>query len=170
MIEYEKQLKVQAYLDGELPEAEARQVADWLAQDQEGSALLGELRQTREALAGSEAEPRLPESREFYWSKIQREIKRIEAAEPVRASRIPWSARLRRLLMPATGVAVAALLLLVVTRENGSGPTSPSDTTTETALEDSGAFTYHDSSAGVTLVWLSYPADDAIDNDENSLD
>ena len=32
----------------------------------------------------------------------------------------------------------------------------------ETALADSGAFTYHDYSAGATLVWLSYPAEDEV--------
>jgi len=37
----------------------------------------------------------------------------------------------------------------------------------ETALADSGAFTYHDDSAGVTLVWLSYPAEKEVaENDE----
>jgi hypothetical protein len=30
----------------------------------------------------------------------------------------------------------------------------------ETALADSGVFTYRDYSAGATLVWLSYPAED----------
>ena len=37
----------------------------------------------------------------------------------------------------------------------------------ETALADSGAFTYRDYSAGTTLVWLSYPADNEVaENDE----
>jgi len=34
MIEHEQQLKLQAYLDGELPEAEARAVAEWLSRDE----------------------------------------------------------------------------------------------------------------------------------------
>jgi hypothetical protein len=42
----------------------------------------------------------------------------------------------------------------------------------ETAFDDSGAFTYHDFSAGATLVWLPYPAEkDIADDDElDSLD
>jgi hypothetical protein len=58
---------------------------------------------------------------------------------------------------------------LVVTRESGTGG---SDSSIETAVEDSGTFTYHDHAAGVTLVWLSYPADNEVaDNDDpNSLD
>ena len=70
MIEYQKQLKLQSYLDGELPEAEAAEVARWLSEDQEASALLTELRQTTQAMAGFEDGVRLPESREFFWSKI----------------------------------------------------------------------------------------------------
>lgn len=169
MMEYQNQLRLQSYLDGELPEAEAREVAAWLEGDQEAKALVAELSNTRHSLKGFEEAVRLPESREFYWSKIQRQIEREQAPERPLASVIPWSARLRRFLMPATGLAVAGLLLLVVTHEGGTGA---SDTKAETALEDSGAFTYHDSTAGATLVWLSYPADDEIGqiDDPDSLD
>ena len=58
--------------------------------------------------------------------------------------------------MPAAGIAMAALLAMLVTREGEPGG---SDTSAETALEDAGAFTYHDYTAGATLVWLSYPAE-----------
>ncbi|HSU53995.1 MAG TPA: hypothetical protein VLT36_08065 [Candidatus Dormibacteraeota bacterium] len=169
MIEHEQQLKLQAYLDGELPEAEARAVAEWLSRDEGAMALAAELGQTTEALGGFEEGIRLPESREFYWSKIQRQIEREEApaASPVRA--VSWAASLRRLLVPATGLAVAALLLLVVNHESGPGF---AENKAETALQDSGAFTYHDDSAGATLVWLSYPAENEIadNNDLDSLD
>jgi len=85
------QLKLQAYLDGELPEGEARELATGLAQDQEAAALLAELRQTRDAIAGSEQVRALPESREFYWSKIQRAIERAEAPAPTcRGFRLGW--------------------------------------------------------------------------------
>ena len=57
-------------------------MANWLARDREAAALLEELRNTRAALAGFEAEVRLPESREFFWSKIEREIQRLEAPAP----------------------------------------------------------------------------------------
>ena len=71
-MDYKVQLKLQAFLDGELPEAEASKVANWIAGDGQASALLEELRHTQEALAGFEAGIRLPESREFFWSKIER--------------------------------------------------------------------------------------------------
>ena len=169
MIEYQEQLKLQSFLDGELSDTESREMAARLAQDPEAAALLGELRQTRKALDGFEDGVKLPESREFYWSKIQREIQRQEAPTPAPAVSVPLFARLRRFLVPAAGLAVFVLLGVVVTRESG---VDSGNINAETALEDSGAFTYHDDSAGATLVWLSYPADDemADPDDPNSLD
>lgn len=169
MMENEKQLKLQAYLDGELPEAEAKAVAGWLSADGEAQALVAELRQTSDALNGFEQGIRLPESREFYWSKIQRQIEREAGPAQPTAPAVSWAARLRRMLVPMTGLAVAALMLLMVTHENS--PSRAGDNA-ETALQDSGAFTYHDDSAGATLVWLSYPADNEIadNNDLDSLD
>jgi anti-sigma factor RsiW len=164
-MDYEAQLKLQSYLDGELPEAEARQVANWLAQDQEATALLAELRNTRQAMAGFENGLRLPESREFYWSKIKREIERLEPRAPVREPTTPIWVRLRRLLVPLSVAAVAVAAILATNRQLLSG--SSDGFRTETALADSGAFTYHDYSAGTTLVWLSYPADNEVaDTDE----
>ncbi len=156
MMEYNDQLKLQAYLDGELPEGEAARVREQLAREPEASALLAELRRTRECLGGFEEEIKLPETREFYWSKIQREIQRQEAdASPAFSageSRLAW---LRRWLLPATGVAIVALIGLLALR--GTPTASPG--VVEVTQADSGAFTYHDYSAGATLVWLSYPAE-----------
>jgi negative regulator of sigma E activity len=163
-MDYEAQLKLQAFLDGELPEAEARQVANRLAQDQEASALLAELRQTRQALAGFETGTRLPESREFYWSKIQREIERLEAPSATPAA-TPLLARLRRLFVPATAALLAVLAGVVML-----GPRPAAAPELETAVSDTGAFTYHDYSAGATLIWLSYPSENEIaQNDEDDL-
>src|SRR5438094_10004730 len=109
-MDLDAQLKLQAFLDGELPDAEARVVANWLAQDQEAVALLAELRQTRQSLAGFEAGVRLPESREFFWSKIEREIERQEEPAPA-VERRSLLARWLRFLIPAG--AVAAMVLVV---------------------------------------------------------
>jgi hypothetical protein len=153
----EQQLNLQAFLDGELPEQEARTVAAWVAGDAEATRLLTELRHTRNAIAHSEPDLRLPETREFYWSKIERDIQRLEpdlrAAEPV--SRF---VRLRRFLAP--GVALATLVVaaaFVIVQLNVLKPSAGPDT--EMALADSGTFTYHDYANGTTLVWLGYPAE-----------
>ncbi len=164
MMEEKAQLKVQAWLDGELPEAEARAMANRVAQDPEAAALTEELGNTQKALAGFEADIRLPESREFFWSKVAREIERVEAAPPEPAPRESWQsyfALFRRFLVPASAVALAAVVGLVITRPTvPPGQTAGADV--ETALADAGAFTYRDYTAGTTLVWLSYPADNEV--------
>ena len=48
------QLKVQTYLDGELPPDETREIANLLARDREAVELLNELRNTRQSLVGTE--------------------------------------------------------------------------------------------------------------------
>ncbi len=157
-MDYDAQLKLQAFLDGELPPAEASQVESWLARDREATALLAELRNTREAMGGFEVGVQLPESREFFWSKIQREIQPSvpPAPEPAAA---PFFALLRRWLLPtAAAAALAITVLLAIPSARSSA---------EMSVADSGAFTYHDFSAGATLVWLSYPAENEVaQNDE----
>jgi anti-sigma factor RsiW len=159
-MDFDAQLKLQAYLDGELPEVEAREVANWLARDPDAVALHTELRNTRSALVGFETGVQLPESREFFWSKIEREIQRLEPPETALRP-VPWLARLRRLLVPVSGLA----LLLVAGLLTLNPATRP---TAEMETADSGAFTYHDDAAGATLVWLSYPAESEVANDPDS--
>ena len=163
-MDYDSQLKLQALLDGELPEVEASTVAQWLARDPEAAALSEELRNTRAALAGFETGIQLPESREFFWSKVQRDIQRVETPATKPAS-MPLYALLRRFLVPASALALVVIAGVVLTRPGPTGLTPAAEI--ETALADSGAFTYRDYSAGATLVWLSYPAEaEAADDDE----
>ena len=161
-MDYQEQLKLQAYLDGELPESEAHEIANGLARDEAAAALLKELRQTRDALAGFEDGIRLPEGRDFYWSKIKRDIQRLDAPVAEIRPPVPFIARLRRLLVPAAGVALLVIAGLVTTR----GP-SDENAPIETALADPGAMIYHDYSAGATFVWLSYPADKEIADEDD---
>ena len=69
-------LKLQAFLDGELPEDEAREVSSLLARDADAAALHRELKNTRAAVVNFERPIQVPETREFYWSKISKEIER----------------------------------------------------------------------------------------------
>jgi anti-sigma factor RsiW len=163
-MDYDSQLKVQAWLDGELPVDEAGEVVQWLAREPEAAALAEELRHTREAMTGLEAGLRLPESREFFWSKVQREIQRLETPAPKPAP-VTRFALWRRFLVPASAIALLLIAGVVLTRPSGpSGRTPVAEI--ETALADSGAFTYRDYSAGTTLVWLSYPADSEVAEDD----
>lgn len=153
---YEQQLKLQAHLDRELPEAEAREVAAWLAADPQAAALLAELKNTRNALADADAGVKLPETREFYWSKIARQIDRLEPRHaPAFAEADSWFARLRRFLVPAgamAGLGVAALLAL-----NQPLDEALFETTIQTGVGTQ-ASTDHDYAHGATLVWLSFPS------------
>ncbi len=153
MKNHESELKLQAFLDGELPEKEARAIATLLAQDREAAGLLAEMKFTRQALSGFDRAIRVPESREFYWSKIEREIERLPAVETA-VPRVSWMARLRRVLVPATAFALVCLAGLVMLRQ-GDGVIGA-----ETSVATPGTFTYRDFNTGTTLVWLPYPAED----------
>ena len=151
----EQQLKLQAFLDGELPESDSREVAAWIAQDADAAALLGELTNTCKALKDFKPEVKLPESREFYWSKIKREIERTTpAAAPVET--VSLFARLRGVLMPLTAVAALALVAIIAIHSFSGGQRPIA---VNSMLADAGAFTYRDESQGMTVVWLSYPAE-----------
>ncbi len=108
----ELMLRLQAWVDGELPASEAARVAELVRTDTAAAALAAELRVTRGFLAGNEPQAKLPESREFHWSKIQRAIERAEA-EPSARESLPWLAALRRFLVPVSGVALVAFLTVV---------------------------------------------------------
>lgn len=108
----ETELKLQAHLDGELTLAETREVEGLLAGDADARELLAELTLVQTCLAGNEPEARVPESREFYWSKIQREIDRASNPAPVRRG---WLRAFQGRLLWSTGalagIALAALFL-----------------------------------------------------------
>ena len=164
MMDFDAQLKLQAYLDGELPEKEAAEVARWVARDQEAALLLVELRNTRASLVGYDKPVQLPETREFFWSKIQRELSRLEPAQ-TKAPQAPAWSWISRLLKRAGAVAAVAVVALIAAGqfgwfESSGGPAA------ESALADNEAFSYRDESTGTTLVWLSYPAEE----DETQLD
>jgi len=155
----EQQLKVQAFLDGELPESESREVAAWLADNADASALLGELKNTRNALKEFDrpASVKLPEPREFYWSKIKREIEHAAPA-PAPAEKASLFTWFRRALMLLGTVAALALVALIAVH-SFSGGNHPMPMAANVMLGDPGALTYRDDAQDMTVVWLSYPAE-----------
>src|SRR5262245_41148479 len=107
------QLKLQAYLDGELPAQDAKAVTELLASDGEARALLMELTNTRNAITAHEAEIKVPANREFYWSGIRREIERAEKTAPASAPQVSIFTAIRRMLVPASGVAAVLLAVML---------------------------------------------------------
>ncbi|HVU99764.1 MAG TPA: hypothetical protein VHH88_00280 [Verrucomicrobiae bacterium] len=162
-MDYKDQLKLQALLDGELDEREAPGIAGLLARDAQAARLHEELRATREALSQAsletEAVLRLPESRDFFWSKVRRQIEAETRARPQTEHDGSWLTAWRRLLIPA-GAIVALLLAALVTV--GPRPfSSPASSESEASYDDSSdVFTYHDYNTQATLVWVTYPAED----------
>jgi anti-sigma factor RsiW len=142
------ELKVQAWVDGELPEKEARRIGDWIGRDAEAAALAAELGSLKQAMLQNEAAAHLTDSREFYWSKVQRQIEREGGAG--RTKRLPWYAPWRRIAAMATGaVALACVLLMTVFQTKA--PTFDELTSTGEGME---AVSFHDQSGQMTVVWL----------------
>jgi anti-sigma factor RsiW len=158
MTKLESQLRLQAYLDGELPAGEARELESLLRTDREVQDLLAELKATNAALAGHEASIRVPASREFYFSKIRRDIERAEASVPGTRP-VSWLSLWRSFLLPTAAVSVAVIATLLMLR---SGDIADH----QAMLADSGAFTYRDFAHRTTLVWFSYPAQNTVAENE----
>ena len=108
-------LKYQAFVDGELSESEARRLAQVIENDADARALVDGLRNSRAMLAGNEPDVTLPESREFYWGKIQRQIECLER-EPATGRWRTTLAGWRRFVAPLAGVAVITFLGMVAVR------------------------------------------------------
>ena len=111
------ELKLQAWLDAELPAAEAEQMRRRAATDPEAARLLAELQNIKTALLQNETTVTVPETRPFYWSQIERRIQRQASLRPSPGP--SWAERLRRWLAPLAGLAaLAAALLAGLKREN----------------------------------------------------
>jgi len=160
MIDHETQLKIQAFLDGELAGTEAREIAALIAKDRDAAALHTELKNTRRVLA-TEQGMQHPESRELFWSKIQRDIERLEPAKPVVEPGPTLWQLLNRLLKPVAAVAAVVVLGTIVF--NANMPNGSSDSLVASA--DMDAITFRDDSNGTTYVWFADSGGDAMQND-----
>ena len=150
-------IRLQAYLDGELTGREAQQVTALIETDAEARALFSELEQTRTMLKGNEPELALPESREFFWSKIEREISR---AETVPAEQRGWLVFFRRHVRALSGAAMAAALVMFAAFQMNLVPRDLFEEI-DNPLDDTGAFSFRSESQRMTLVWISNPFADA---------
>jgi anti-sigma factor RsiW len=147
----EFELKLQAWLDGELAPAEARQVEARVGQDPQAQALLGELRMTRTALRGNEPDYVLPEAREFFWSKIERAIAAGERqAQPANRISFGWLFRYWPQLSGAT--VAAALLCMAGFHFHWLSQQGWEDI--ENPLAETGTFCFRSEPDRMTLVWV----------------
>jgi anti-sigma factor RsiW len=147
-MKHDLQLKVQAWVDGELPQPEAGRVGQWIARDAEASALAAELGCIRQAMLRNEAPATPGESHEFSWSKIERQIQREAGLR--RSDETPWYARWRRYIVPLAGVAALAAVLVTGVRQ----ARAPAFDEISSTIDGMEAVTFHDQSSQMTVVWL----------------
>jgi anti-sigma factor RsiW len=154
----EVELELQAYLDGELAGADVRRVETLLANDAGAKALFQELKTTKSLLAGNESEIKVPESREFYWSKIERAIERAEKLEPAAATNAgAWLGRWRRYLAPLAGVA-AVIALGVGTAKMYDAATMNGSAKHLAEIvnlsDETGSYSFRSQSENMFVVWV----------------
>ena len=110
----EDKLKIQAWLDGELAPQESARIADLIDNDLEAKELSEDLRAMQKALEVGEKTAVLEDSREFYWSQVERQI---EAEEPITENAQPelvsgsLGNALRWLIPVGSLAAISALML-----------------------------------------------------------
>jgi anti-sigma factor RsiW len=154
MMDRNTALKLQALLDGELAANEAAEISRRLERDPEARRLYDELALARAVLSRCEPEYPVPESREFYWSRIRREIERGESVGTARAG--GWMNGWVRWLVPVGATALLGLLLLQRTWLGSQD--EPVDLAidhhVETLLADATSFSFRSESAGMTVVWV----------------
>jgi anti-sigma factor RsiW len=141
------ELNVQAWLDGELSAREAAEVERLVAANPAAARLATELRWTRQALRAGEPDRPVPETREFYWSKIERAI-RAPAVTPARHP-ASW-ARWWRLALPLGAAAALALFFALPAMR-----VEPAVAIIENHLDDVGSFSFRSESEGMTVVWIA---------------
>jgi anti-sigma factor RsiW len=141
------ELKLQAMLDGALDAREIREIEAVLAQDIQSAALMQELKWMKAAVAGNDVEVKLPDSREFYWSKVERGIaaeERKAAAAP--AERSWWL----KFLYPATGLAATVAVMFVI-----SGERSIDGADSESVQEDVNAISFRSETEAMSVVYVA---------------
>jgi len=148
----ELELKLQAYVDGELSAREARDVETAIANDAEAQGLLRELQTTTAVLRQNEPQLAVPESREFYWSKIERAIEQTER-EPVRPLVAFWFS-LRRVLVPAAGLALVLFLAIASFKVNTTSDPLSHLAEVESLSEHVSSFSFRSHSHNMFVVWL----------------
>jgi len=160
MNENEIQLKVQALVDGELTGREAEVLRQRIDNDAVLQQLHAKLTQMHGLIADSELPRPLPESSDFYWSKISQAIEREECAGERTTRSIPVSRWLLRWLAPLVGV--SAVVLLLTLRQ----PTAPDlgimlsgDHELELSSDEIDVMTYNTDDDSMSIVWLDYSMD-----------
>ena len=115
----EMTLNLQAYVDGELDAVQRAELEKYLTKDADARTLVTGLQQLSTLLKAGEPVAKVPDTREFYWSQIQRRIKAQEKRQPQSTEPARRAIQWLRWLVPSLGVAAAAV---VISLQFGSHP------------------------------------------------
>ncbi len=152
----EQELRLQAWLDGELTQEQREEVSRFVASDKKAQELVDELRMTKGMLSGSEAVLTLPESREFFWAKVRLEIEPKRAGLLEHDRSLSWLGALRRFATPLSGMALVVFLTVFsmqLTR-NGRESSASQRVEVENLCEDVGSISYKSQADNVFVVYL----------------
>ena len=139
-----KSLELMALLDGAEEHGSREAVESWLKSEPDAAALRDELTWVSQALRSHEPVAKVPETREFYWSQIQRRIQ-AEAAQTAPAKPTRRLSDWLSWLVPIAGV--AAVTMLVTVHPWQSVPRT-------SGLNEASATTYTSETDGVTIHWI----------------
>lgn len=142
-------LEVQALVDGELDARRSADVIALCANNAEAQALRDTLQNVRNTLQQTESQYRLTESREFYWSQIQRRIQAAEAAPSRETKPLSLWSGLLRWLVPTAGLAAIALALTLRV------PTPVTDLAYNAEASPVTSVEYRSDTDGVTVHWIN---------------
>ena len=147
----QRALQIQSYLDDALPAGERREVEVALANDSAARALLENLRRVRDGVAANEPVPKLAESREFYWSKIQRQIAAADQVpKPEELSLWRWIAN----LAPFAAMVVIAVGLAWYSVKPPLSNPADAEQEIASAIGEADAITFYSPEAQMTVVWV----------------
>ena len=144
-------LEIQALVDGELAPARRAAIDQLLTANPDARALHSALTGVRSALTAHELSYAVPETREFYWSQIQR---RIATQESISGRTDPTASPLLgflRWLVPAAGVAVLAMVLVVPAQRNTGTVLAAVDNVSASPS----SVVYRSDAQGVTVHWIN---------------
>ena len=146
-----QELKIQSFIDHELPPQEALDVAEWIARDADAKRLHVELQLTRSLTVGNEMPRSAPCSPEFFWSQVEREIKRQTPEKSKPTIELDW---IWRFLAPASALLLMAIMILPQRQGRVSEIASIAGPEVETAIQDANVITFRSDSEGISVVWV----------------
>lgn len=147
-------LKIQSWVDGELPAHEAGQIERLVATDPQARALAEQLRSLKTVLRDAEIERPVPMGREEYWGGIAVALGAANQPRPAAAGVGRSRPRWWRWLVPAGLAAVLAMAWWIQVAERPAPRAPLSYAEIESLVEDSSSITFRSESERMTIVWV----------------